>query len=300
MTASLQPIIVFMQHESTDTPAYLSEYLQMKKLDHVVFKMWTDDSKLLPSNTSEVLHCAPRGDSEPHLWDPLPYRTAGSESFRVCAVCSTGGSMSANDDLPYYPTIFSLLRDCRDTRTPYIGHCLGAQLLAVALGGKVSKASQPECGWVEITPYNMNKWKSLGIKNWFVDEPTSVFFAIHGESFSIPPGCHHIAVGETCFTQAYQVGDQFMMATQFHPEITVEKMILQSRDCHLCPSEEEAENMTPEERERRLPSSVTTKRKLWAQAPAMVEACRRYTDHMYEVWTAGVLENQQLQQQQQV
>lgn len=295
MTSSLRPIILFMQHEPNDTPAYLSEYLQKKEIDHVVFKLWLEDAALLPSHVSAVLHCTPRRD-QPFVWDPVSpgQDVAGGAvaptQFSIRAVSSTGGYMSANDDLPHYPALFSLLRSCVDTRTPYIGHCLGAQLLAVALGGKVTRAAQPECSWVDITPHNTNKWEDFGVKNWFIDEPVSTFFAIHGETFSIPEGCHHIATGETCYNQAFQVGDQYIIGTQFHPEITMDKILALTASCHLCPSEEEAENMSAEERMTRLPSSVMTQEDLYACSPQRIEECRRFSDHMYDVWTSAVLD----------
>eukprot|EP00796_Vickermania_ingenoplastis_P011588 gene11588-7983_t len=292
MGSTLRPVVLFMQHELNDTPAYLSQFLQEKGIDHVVFKMW-EDSSLLPSKVSAVLHCAPREDA-PFIWDPVSPGENDAQGravsrCRICAVCSTGGCMSANDDLPYYPAIFSLIRDCVATRTPYIGHCLGSQLLAVALGGKVTRAHQPECGWAEITPLNTNKWASLGIKNWFVDEPSSTFYVIHGETFSIPEGCHLIATGEFCYNQAFQVGDQYILGTQFHPEVTMEKIVLQVNGCNLCPTEEEVEHMSTEERMRRAPPSVMTQEALYACSPEKIEMTRRYSDHMYETWTGAVL-----------
>lgn len=278
-----------MQHEPNDTPAYLSEYFQKKHIDHVVFRMWMEPHwRAFPSHVSVVLSCVPEEGKE-CVWQPAISEQEGAVSFRICAVASTGGYMSANDDLPYYPSIFSLLRDCVATRTPYIGHCLGAQLLCVALGGKVTHASQPECSWIQVTPHNTSEWESLGIKPWFVNEPTSTFFSIHGEGFTIPEGCHLIATGETCRNQAFQVGDQYIIATQFHPEVTQEKLIQFTRHSHLCPTKKEVEQMNPEEKERRVPSSVMTQEELWECSPSHIEECRRFTDHMYNVWTTEVL-----------
>lgn len=285
----MRSIIVFMQHGPNNVPGYLSDYFQMKKLDCVVFKLWLDSHwKKFPCKVSEVICCVPE-EGKPHVWQPTTTDEERGEEFRICAVASGGGHMSANDGLPHYPSIFTLLRDCVATRTPYIGHCLGAQLLSLALGGKVTRATQPECTWVSVTPHNRDKWESLGIKKWFVDEPTSTFFAFHGETFSIPEGCHLIATGETCYNQAFQVGDQYIIGTQFHPEVTMDNIRNVCRLCSLCPSKAEVEQMSTEEKERRLPSSVMTKEELLECAPSCIEENRRFSTQMYDVWTSEVL-----------
>ena len=54
-----------------------------------------------------------------------------------------GGPMSVNDALPWIAPVCTLLQDAADNEVPVIGHCLGAQLLAKALGEQVSRTSTP-------------------------------------------------------------------------------------------------------------------------------------------------------------
>ncbi len=54
-----------------------------------------------------------------------------------------GGPMSANDELPWNAPLLSLLRDAVAADVPVLGHCLGGQLLAKALGAKVWRTSTP-------------------------------------------------------------------------------------------------------------------------------------------------------------
>src|SRR5260370_42094691 len=62
-----------------------------------------------------------------------------------------GGPMSANDQLPWNAPLLSLLRDAVAADVPVLGHCLGGQLLAKALGAKAWRTSTPEIGWGEVS-----------------------------------------------------------------------------------------------------------------------------------------------------
>jgi len=57
-----------------------------------------------------------------------------------------GGPMSANDDLPWNAPLLGLLRSAVDADVPVIGHCLGGQLFAKALGAQVTRTVTPEIG----------------------------------------------------------------------------------------------------------------------------------------------------------
>ncbi len=66
------------------------------------------------------------------------------------AVAMLGGSMSVNDDLPWLSRAEALLRDAVARQVPVLGHCLGGQMLAKALGAQVTANPQPEIGWSRI------------------------------------------------------------------------------------------------------------------------------------------------------
>ena len=61
-----------------------------------------------------------------------------------------GGPMSVNDDLPWINPLCALVRDAISDGTPVIGHCLGGQLMAKALGARVARMPAPEIGWLHV------------------------------------------------------------------------------------------------------------------------------------------------------
>lgn len=72
---------------------------------------------------------------------------AGLDAERPRAVAIMGGPMSVNDDLPWLCDELALLRRFIERRIPLIGHCLGGQLLARALGATVRHQPYTEMGW---------------------------------------------------------------------------------------------------------------------------------------------------------
>jgi GMP synthase-like glutamine amidotransferase len=128
-----------------------------------------------------------------------------------------GGPMSANDELPWTQPVLALMRDAVARDVPVIGHCLGGQLLARALGGEVTKNPVKEIGWNRVEVED-----SPRAREWFggdLEEFTT--FQWHGDTFSIPPGGERILTGPHCPNQAYVVGDRHL-GLQCHVEMTRE------------------------------------------------------------------------------
>jgi len=95
-----------------------------------------------------------------------------------------------------------------------IGVCLGAQLIANALGGKVY-AGEQEIGWFPITFSDAAKGsETFG----FLPEQMTVFHW-HGDTFTLPPQAIHIAESEGCRNQAFLYNDR-VLGVQFHFEMT--------------------------------------------------------------------------------
>lgn len=130
-----------------------------------------------------------------------------------------GGPMSANDE-DKYPWLIAekaFIKHVIDAGKTVFGICLGAQLIATALGAKVTKNPQAEFGWHPITPSEAVKETLL--VDIFSQEMT--FFHSHGETFDIPIGATRIASSEACKNQGF-IYDSRVVGIQFHPEITPE------------------------------------------------------------------------------
>jgi GMP synthase-like glutamine amidotransferase len=125
-----------------------------------------------------------------------------------------GGPMSVNDELkfPWLVEEKRFLREAIRAEIPMLGICLGAQLLASALGAEIYKNSQKEIGWFDITRVPNNGFQ-------FPD--TIKVFHWHGETFNLPQGAVQLARSVACEQQAFQYGKK-IVGLQFHLETTKE------------------------------------------------------------------------------
>ncbi len=107
-----------------------------------------------------------------------------------------------------------------------LGICLGAQLLAVALGGAVRRNAHKEIGWfpVRLVP------AAEGIPA-FARLPRSfTAFHWHGDTFGIPPGAVRTAESDACAAQAFAYNER-VIGLQFHLESTAESVGALVRNC---------------------------------------------------------------------
>lgn len=126
-----------------------------------------------------------------------------------------GGPMSANDDLMWIPDVLGLVRHAIGADVPVLGHCLGSQLMARALGGTVSPNSVKEIGWGHVGVADND-----AARHWFGDLREFESFHWHGETFTIPPGATRLASSAHCANQAFSLGPH--LAMQCHVEMTAE------------------------------------------------------------------------------
>lgn len=121
----------------------------------------------------------------------------------VSGVVSCGGGQSAYGPEPWLAQEISFLRDAHGAGVPVVGLCLGAQLLAQALGGEVKKSPTPEVGWheVRLSPvgredplYTAIAWNSMQFC-WHFDQVATP-----------PPGARTLASSQRCGVQAFGVG----------------------------------------------------------------------------------------------
>ena len=138
---------------------------------------------------------------------------ASMDEYEACFVF--GGPMSANDchmggirtELDWIPTVL-------ESGKPYVGICLGVQMLARVLGGSVSEHPEGmvEIGYVEIEPTEAGRA--------YFDGPMHVY-QWHREGFALPDSCTVLARGAIFQQQAFRYG-QNAYGVQFHPEVTLD------------------------------------------------------------------------------
>jgi GMP synthase-like glutamine amidotransferase len=181
----MKPILV-LQHLIDDGPAFLGTWL------------WRQGLRV-------DLRCTERGDSFP--------RTLSGHS----ALAILGGSMSANDDMPSLRQAEALVRQGLSSGTPVIGHCLGGQLMARAMGARIGPSPAPEVGWQRIRcePVTL-------ARDWLGDAAAATVFQWHYEAFELPSGAVALAGSAACPVQAFAIGPH--LAMQFHVEIDDQKL----------------------------------------------------------------------------
>jgi GMP synthase (glutamine-hydrolysing) len=145
----------------------------------------------------------------PIMGEPLP-----NDLKNYAAVLMLGGPMSVNDDEPYLHQEMDLVRRSLAANLPYLGICLGAQMLAKVLGAQVSPHAD---GLEEIGYYSV--YATAPGKGLF--PPQLKIYQWHKEGFELPPGAVLLARGDGFANQAFRWGSS-AYGLQFHPEMTTE------------------------------------------------------------------------------
>ena len=127
--------------------------------------------------------------------------------------------MSVHDEvmLPWLPAEKSFIQAVITAGRPVLGICLGAQLLAEALGGEVRDGAALEIGWFPVRldaaarrlPLLAHAPSEITVMHW------------HGETFSLPPGAVPLGSSAACANQGFS-WEQRAVGLQFHPEINAE------------------------------------------------------------------------------
>ena len=141
------------------------------------------------------------------------------ETADVDAVIAMGGPMSVNDEaaFPWLSEEKAFLRECIEAGKPTLGVCLGAQLIAAALGAEVGPSPEREIGWFETRRVPTLSQASLELPERFVP------LHWHGEMFAIPAGAQRLASSAGCPNQAFSFGPT-VLGFQFHLEATPESV----------------------------------------------------------------------------
>lgn len=181
----MKPVLV-LQHMHLDGPAYLGQWLREQGVAYEV------------RNTE--------------AGQPYPQRIDGYSALAVL-----GGEMSANDDLPSLQQAQSLIVQAIDAGVPVLGHCLGGQLMARALGARVAASPAPEVGWQPVTVHDVPP-----AREWFGAAGPTTVFHWHFEAFDLPSGAVSLAGSDACAHQAFAIGPH--LAMQFHIEVDEAKL----------------------------------------------------------------------------
>lgn len=184
--------VLVLQHLSGDGPAYLGTWLARHGIAADV------------RNTE--------------AGDAYPDDMAGHAALAVL-----GGEMSANDPLPSLRQAERLILDAMARGRPVLGHCLGGQLMARALGARIGASPAPEIGW---QPMQVLPGAAAGA--WFGAPREVPVFHWHYEAFELPPGAELLATSRACPHQAFAIGPHLGM--QFHIEVDAAKVTRWSAD----------------------------------------------------------------------
>ena len=112
------PVAIF-RHSPTEGPGYFATYLERKDIPWQLVAL--DEGRPVPK-----------------------------DARRYAGLVFMGGPMSVNDDLPWIIPALALVADAARKDVPVLGHCLGGQLMAKALGGAVRASPVKEIGWGEV------------------------------------------------------------------------------------------------------------------------------------------------------
>jgi GMP synthase (glutamine-hydrolysing) len=141
---------------------------------------------------------------------------ARPEVDRYHGLVVLGGPMNC-DETARYPHLAvetDAIRAAIERGMPVLGICLGAQLMARALGAQVRRNPTKEIGWYDVSPTQAGAQDPL-FSHFAAAEK---IFQWHGDTFDIPDGAVHLASSASCANQAFRYGDN-AYALQFHLEV---------------------------------------------------------------------------------
>lgn len=233
----MKPVVI-LRHFPTEGPGYLATFLDFHSIP----------SQLVKVDANET----------------LPYSVG-----HFSGLVFMGGPMSANDDLPWIEPALALIRQAVESNIPVLGHCLGGQLMAKALGGVVSRSPVKEIGWGEVSVAD-----NTISRMWFGELSKFESFHWHGETFSLPKGATRLLSSPYCENQAFALNKH--LALQCHVEMT-EEMI--KTWCEIGAGEMRGS----------LGSAVQSVEAMQTDLAKRVPALNQVADRLYAKWICGLV-----------
>jgi GMP synthase-like glutamine amidotransferase len=232
----MKPIVI-CRFAPNEGPGYFATYLERHNLPWVMVKL-------------------DAGDALPDVRD-------------IAGLAMMGGPMSVNDDLPWIPRMLEPIRASAARGVPVIGHCLGGQMLAKALGAQVTRNPVKEIGWGEVRVEEGPLAAQWGPRQPFLS------YHWHGETFALPQGAERIWSSAHCATQAFVIGPHLGM--QCHIEMTAD--LIESW-CETGTEEIEAG--------RGVSPAVQRPDEMRENIAAKLQALHAVADRVYDRWTASL------------
>jgi GMP synthase (glutamine-hydrolysing) len=177
--------IIILKHAFYESPDYILKIIKKKKIDYNIINLYKNEK--LPD----------------------------IRSFDYLIIM--GGPMGVYEEekYPWLKKEKKFIKNAIVKNKKILGICLGAQLLAECLGGKVFKNKYKEIGWFPVVLTQAAKHSYV-----FKNIPTKfVTFHWHNDTFTLPRWCKHIAYSKACKNQAF-IYKNNIIGLQFHPEIT--------------------------------------------------------------------------------
>jgi GMP synthase-like glutamine amidotransferase len=159
-----------------------------------------------------------------HIVRPYSGDILKPEGYKAIIISGGQPSISEIEKYPFLKAVIASTRIAIKENIPILGICLGHQVLAAAIGGKVGKAINPEVGIAKIKHNNTFIFKGL-------PNPIYVFQYHFDEVLSLPSTTEILASNSSTPIQAFRVNAKPVFGIQFHPEISKAKAkeILSSR-----------------------------------------------------------------------
>lgn len=234
----MKPVAIF-RHAATEGPGYLAHFLDLHQIPWCLIRVDAGDS--LPDSCAEF-----------------------------SGLVFMGGPMSANDNLPWIPRLLALIRCAVERDIPVLGHCLGGQLMAKAMGGTVSVNPVKEIGWGEVRIERTEKAQWL-----FGDIKQFEGFHWHGETFCLPNGAWRVLSSGYCENQAFVFGKH--VGFQCHIEMTADMV----RDWYRIGAQEVTDAVSS--------PAVQSLEGALDMLDTRIAALNKVADRVYSAWVTGLV-----------